>query len=233
MRVEPRTFLRMLYGEAVKAADPASHLQPSRLPGHPHGRTVVVGAGKAAARMAGAVEKGWRGALEGIVVTRYGHGEPCERVEVVEAAHPLPDAAGLDATIRILQLVQDLTPHDLVICLLSGGGSALLELPVPGIVLSDNAVGRALLREHRGDQLCAKALVARQGRAIGRNGSSGPDHHLRLGRARRRSFNCCLRPNCPRRNDFRGCRHDIGALWHCRACFCSSASASRHGCTGG
>jgi len=147
MRVEPRAFLRLLYDGAVRAADPAALLGPSRMPERPRGRTVVVGAGKAAARMAAAVERGWQGTLEGIVVTRYGHGELCESVEVVEAAHPLPDSAGLDATKRIVQLVRGLTADDLVVCLLSGGGSALLELPAPGIALDEiQAVGRALLQ---------------------------------------------------------------------------------------
>lgn len=147
MRVEPRTFLRLLYDGAVEAADPATLLPPSSMPHRPRGRTVVVGAGKAAARMAAAVERGWQGPLEGIVITRYGHGEPCESVEVVEAAHPLPDSAGIDATMRILELVRGLTGDDLVLCLLSGGGSALLELPAPGIALHETqAVGRALLR---------------------------------------------------------------------------------------
>jgi Putative glycerate kinase len=97
--------------------------------------------------MARIVERDWRGQLDGLVVTRYGHGEPCERIGVMEAAHPLPDAAGRDATMRILDLVQDLTPDDLVICLLSGGGSALLELTPPGIALDDiQKVSRSLLR---------------------------------------------------------------------------------------
>lgn len=144
--LEPRTFLRGLFDAAVSAADPM-RLLSTRLPPPPSGRTVVVGAGKAAARMALAFEKGWRGPLEGLVVTRYGHGEPCERIGVMEAAHPLPDAAGREATARILRLVSGLSPDDLVVCLLSGGGSALLESPAPGLTLDDlQTVGRALLR---------------------------------------------------------------------------------------
>ncbi len=144
--VEPRTFLRGLLDAALAAADPMRLLSP-RLPPPPPGRTVVVGAGKAAARMARAVEDGWHGPLDGLVVTGYGHGVPCRRIGVLEAAHPLPDSAGLEATARILRLVTGLSQDDLVMCLLSGGGSALLEYPVPGLALADlQAVGRALLR---------------------------------------------------------------------------------------
>ena len=146
MPPEPRTFLRSLFDAAVAAADPVQ-LLPGRLPPRPTGRTIVVGAGKAAARMARTVEKEWKGSLDGLVVTRYGHGEPCERIGVMEAAHPLPDAAGREATARILALVQDLSADDLVICLLSGGGSALLELPPADLALDEiQRIGRALLR---------------------------------------------------------------------------------------
>jgi hydroxypyruvate reductase len=107
----------------------------------------VIGAGKAAAAMAQAVEREWSGCLEGLVVTRYGHGEPCQRIGVMEAAHPVPDAAGQEATARILQLVRALGPDDLVICLMSGGGSALLELPSADITLNElQKVVRTLLR---------------------------------------------------------------------------------------
>ncbi len=107
----------------------------------------MVGAGKAAAAMAAAVEANWSGAIEGLVVTRYGHAAPCRYIEVVEAAHPVPDAAGRDAARRILDKVGGLGPDDLVLCLLSGGGSALLALPAPGITFEDKqAINRALLR---------------------------------------------------------------------------------------
>jgi hydroxypyruvate reductase len=107
----------------------------------------VVGAGKAAAAMAKAVEDHWPGPLEGLVVTRYDHGLPCSRIEVVEAAHPVPDAAGRAAAARILQRVQGLTSDDLVLVLISGGGSALLTLPGPGLTLEDKqATVRALLK---------------------------------------------------------------------------------------
>jgi hydroxypyruvate reductase len=143
---DPPAFLRALFDAAVAAADPA-RLLPGRLPPPPAGRTVVVGAGKAAGVMAAAVEREWHGPLEGLVVTRYGHGLPCERVEVVEAAHPVPDAAGRAAAGRILELVRGLSADDLLICLISGGGSALLALPALGVTLEDKrVVSEALLR---------------------------------------------------------------------------------------
>jgi hydroxypyruvate reductase len=146
---KPRALLHDLFSAALRAADPAVAV-PAHLPDPPAGRTVVVGAGKAAAAMARAVEAHWRGdaaRLSGLVVTRYGHAVPCERIEVVEAAHPVPDAAGRRAAERILALVGGLTANDLVLCLISGGGSALLALPAPGLSLEDKqAVNRALLR---------------------------------------------------------------------------------------
>jgi hydroxypyruvate reductase len=143
---DPPAFLRTLFDAAVAAADPA-RLLPGRLPPPPSGRTVIVGAGKAAASMAAAVEREWPGPLEGLVVTRYGHGAPCERLEVVEAAHPVPDAAGRAAAGRILELAGGLGADDLLICLFSGGGSALLALPAPGVTLEDKqVVNKALLR---------------------------------------------------------------------------------------
>jgi glycerate 2-kinase len=139
-------LLRALFAAAVAAADPA-RLLPGCLPPPPSGRTVVVGAGTAAASWAGAVERERPGPLEGLVVTRYGHGLPCERIEVVEAAHPVPDAAGRGAAGRILALAEGLTADDLLLCLISGGGSALLTLPAPGVTLEDKqAANRALLR---------------------------------------------------------------------------------------
>ncbi|HWK44821.1 MAG TPA: glycerate kinase [Stellaceae bacterium] len=146
MASSERTILDALFLAARQAADPA-HVVPPALPPPPRGRTIVVGAGKAAASMARAVEKAWPGPLQGLVVTRYGHGVPCERIEVVEAAHPVPDAAGFAAARRILDLVGGLGPDDLVLALISGGGSALLALPAPGIPLDDKrAVTSALLR---------------------------------------------------------------------------------------
>ena len=143
---EPVEFLRHLLNAALAAADPAKTLPP-KLPQPPTGRTIVVGAGKAAAKMARAVEDHWPGNLSGLVVTRYGHALPCKRIDVVEAAHPLPDAAGEQAARRILDLVQGLTPNDLVIALMSGGASALLALPAPGVTLGEKqAITRELLR---------------------------------------------------------------------------------------
>ena len=141
-----RDLLRRLFDRAVEAALPARCVPPA-LPAPPPGRTLVVGAGKAAAAMAQAVEQAWQGALGGLVVTRYGHSLPTARIEVVEAAHPVPDAAGLDAARRILALVAGAGPDDLVLCLISGGGSALLSLPVAGLSLADKqAVTGSLLK---------------------------------------------------------------------------------------
>jgi glycerate 2-kinase len=142
----PESFLKSLLASALAAADPLK-VVPPHLPAPPKGRTIVVGAGKAAAAMAKAVEDHWPGPLEGLVVTRYDHGLPCSRIEVVEAAHPVPDAAGRAAAARILQRVQGLTSDDLVLVLISGGGSALLTLPGPGLTLEDKqATVRALLK---------------------------------------------------------------------------------------
>jgi glycerate 2-kinase len=142
----PRDLLLMLFQAALGAADPKLCL-PRHLPPPPKGRTIVVGAGKAAAAMAAAVEAHWPGPLEGLVVTRYGHGVPCRRIEVVEAAHPVPDEKGREAARRILERVKGLGPDDLVLCLVSGGGSALLSLPAAGLTLADKqAMNRALLK---------------------------------------------------------------------------------------
>ncbi len=142
----PDVFLRSLFAAALAAADPLKAV-PAHLPPPPKGRTIVVGAGKAAASMAKAVEEHWTGPLEGLVVTRYGHGLPCRHIEVVEAAHPVPDAAGRAAAERILEHVRGLGSEDLVLVLISGGGSALLTLPAPGLGLEDKqATVRALLK---------------------------------------------------------------------------------------
>jgi glycerate 2-kinase len=145
--LDPRAFLQALFGAALDAVR-ADACVPPHLPAPPaHGRTLVIGAGKAAAAMARSVERHWQGPLSGLVVTRYGHGEPCGQIEVVEAAHPVPDAAGQAAAERMLAMAGALGPDDLVLCLISGGGSALLALPAPGITLADKqAINRALLR---------------------------------------------------------------------------------------
>jgi hydroxypyruvate reductase len=133
--------------DAALAACNPTHCVPPHLPAAPKGRTVVVGAGKAAAAMAHAVEQHWPGPLGGLVVTRYGHGVPCERIEVVEASHPVPDAAGAHAAERILESVKGLTSDDLVLCLVSGGASALLALAAPGLTLADKQqVNKTLLK---------------------------------------------------------------------------------------
>lgn len=145
---DPQAFLRGLFDAAVAAVSPARCVPP-HLPPPPRGRTLVIGAGKAAAAMAAAVEAHWpdEAPLAGMVVTRYGHGAPTRRIRVVEAAHPVPDAAGEAAAAEMLTLVQNLSADDLVLCLISGGGSALLALPAPGLTLADKqAVNRALLK---------------------------------------------------------------------------------------
>jgi len=140
-----RALLKDMFDAAIASAQP-DHCVPPHLPAPGSGRTIVIGAGKASAAMARALERHWPGPLSGLVVTRYGYAVPCERIEIVEAAHPVPDQAGLDAARRMLALVQDLDPDDTVICLISGGGSALLPLPLDGITLADKqAVNRALL----------------------------------------------------------------------------------------
>ena len=159
--MEERALLRRMFDAAIAAASP-DRTVPANLPPPPPGRTVVVGAGKAAASMARAVEAHWPAdrPLTGLVVTRYGHGVgPLERIEVVEASHPEPDAAGREAARRILGLVRGLGPEDLALCLISGGGSALLSLPARGIELADKrAVNRALLMSGAaiGDMNCVR-----------------------------------------------------------------------------
>lgn len=140
-----RRLLRDMFDAAIAAAQPALCV-PRHLPAAPEGRLVVIGAGKASAAMARVVEAHWQGPLSGLVVTRYGYGVPCERIEIVEAAHPVPDAAGERAAQRLFQVVKGLTPDDLVLCLISGGGSSLLPLALPGLSLAEKqALNRALL----------------------------------------------------------------------------------------
>jgi len=148
--LDTRQLLRDMFDAAIAAAQPALCV-PRHLPAVPKGRLVVIGAGKASAAMARAVEDHWRGRLSGLVVTRYGYAVPCERIEIVEAAHPVPDAAGQVAARRLLELVKDLTEDDLVLCLISGGGSSLLPLGLPGLTLEDErALNRALLASGAG-----------------------------------------------------------------------------------
>jgi hydroxypyruvate reductase len=148
---EPRAFLVSLFHAAVDAAS-AQTCVPPNLPLSPHGRTIVIGAGKAAAAMAKAVEDHWpkdysKHPLSGLVITRYGHGVACRVIEIVEAGHPVPDEAGFAAAERMLSMVRGLNEDDLVLALISGGGSSLFALPAPGIALKDKqAVTRALLK---------------------------------------------------------------------------------------
>jgi hydroxypyruvate reductase len=142
----PQTLLRQMFDAAIASAQPALCV-PRHLPPPPRGRLVVIGAGKASAAMAQAVEAHWLGALSGLVVTRYGYAVPCERITIVEASHPVPDAAGMAAAQQMMDLVAGLSADDLVLCLISGGGSALLPLPAPGLTLAHKQdINRALLK---------------------------------------------------------------------------------------
>jgi glycerate 2-kinase len=174
--LDPASFLRQLFDRAVMVADPMRSLA-GYLPAKPKGRVLVIGAGKASARMAEAVEAVW-GPCDGLVITRYGYARPCRGIEIVEAAHPVPDQAGVDATGRMLDLLQGLGEDDFVLALISGGASALLCAPAEGLTLADKqAVNAALLasgapisamntvRKHlsrvKGGQLAAAAYPAR------------------------------------------------------------------------
>ncbi len=149
LTVDPQVLLRSMFDAAIASAQAArclpAHLpRPEELQG---GRLIVVGAGKASAEMARVVEAHWDGPMTGLVVTRYGHAAPCQHIEIVQAAHPVPDAAGMNAAQRTLALVQGLSEKDLVLCLISGGGSALWPLPLDGVTLQDKqTVARALLK---------------------------------------------------------------------------------------
>ena len=145
MNAADRGFLTSLFNAAVAAADPLKALRP-HLPPKPKGRVVVIGAGKGAAQLAQAFEGLWDGPLSGVVVTRYGYGVPCQRITVLQAAHPVPDAAGIAAADALFAAVRGLTADDLVVALICGGGSALLPCPQPGLTLADEiALNRALL----------------------------------------------------------------------------------------
>jgi glycerate 2-kinase len=145
MSLNDKDFLNALFHAAVAAADPTKALRP-HLPAKPKGRTVVIGAGKGAAQLAAAFETLWHGPLSGVVVTRYGYAVSCNHIKVLEAAHPVPDAAGLLASTALFAAVRGLTADDLVVALICGGGSALLPCPQPGLTLDDEiALNRALL----------------------------------------------------------------------------------------
>jgi len=177
MTFDAKPFFESLFQAAVEAADPRKVVR-NFLPARPRGRTIVVGAGKGAAQMAQAFEEAWEGPLEGAVVTRYGYGASTRRIAVLEAAHPVPDAAGLEGSRHLLRLLSNLTEDDLVVALICGGGSALLPSPPPGMTLEDEiAVNEALLasgapisamnavRKHlsaiKGGRLAAAAYPAR------------------------------------------------------------------------
>lgn len=175
--LQAKPFFTALFDAAVAAADPELTIG-NHLPPKPVGRTVVIGAGKGSAQMAQAFERAWDGPLTGLVVTRYGYGVECDRIEVIEAAHPVPDEAGLAGARRLFEVIQGLTENDLVLALISGGGSALLPSPAGSLTLADEiSVNRALLgsgapiaamntvRKHvsaiKGGRLAAAAFPAR------------------------------------------------------------------------
>ena len=144
--IRPDVFLRKLFDTAVAAASPENCMH-KWLPMRPDGRVVIVGAGKAAASMALELEKHWAEPLEGVVIVPYGHSADCKSIEIIEAAHPVPDDAGLAAARTVLERVSDLSASDTVVCLLSGGGSALLSLPASGVSLAEKqALTSQLLR---------------------------------------------------------------------------------------
>lgn len=146
MDIAPRELLENMFKAAIQAAQPESCIPPF-LPEKPKGRTIVIGAGKASAEMARVLEANWDGPLEGTIVTRYGHAVPCKQIKILEAAHPVPDEAGLQGSKELLNTVANLTADDLVICLISGGGSSLLPLPGEGVTLEDKQnISRALLK---------------------------------------------------------------------------------------
>ena len=143
--INPKLLLRRMFDAATAAADPSLCVS-NFLPSAPKGRTVVLGAGKASASMAWAVEKHWKSPISGLVITRYGYAKDCESIEIVEASHPLPDEAGLNAAKRTLEIAQSLGSDDLCIMLMSGGASSLLTLPPNGMTLADKqAINEALL----------------------------------------------------------------------------------------
>ncbi len=145
MTVEPRILLRQMFEAAIASAQPALCLPP-HLPEPPKGRLIVIGAGKASAEMARVVEDHWPGPLSGVVVTRYGYGADCKRIRIIQAAHPTPDDMSVAGAKAVLAEVAGLTSGDLVLCLISGGGSALMCLPGEGLTLADKqAINRALL----------------------------------------------------------------------------------------
>ncbi len=146
MNIDPAKLLRQALDAAIASAQ-AENCLPAYLPRPGKGRTLVIGAGKASASMAQTLEKHWQGELSGLIVTQYGYAVPCKQIEIVEAAHPVPDQAGMDAAQRMLELISHLQADDQVICLISGGGSSLLALPAPGISLQQKqSINQSLLK---------------------------------------------------------------------------------------
>ena len=199
MTLDPKSFLTSIFEAAVAAADPERTIR-NHLPAKPKGRTIVIGAGKGSAQMAAAFEKAWDGPLDGLVVTRYGYGAPCERIEVIEAAHPVPDEAGLDGVAAAARNGAGLTEDDLVVALISGGGSALLPSP------AERADARRRDRRQRGaaclrradlgDEHDAQACLDDQGRAAGGGGLAGAGRVAgRLRHSRRQSGAGRVRPD--------------------------------------
>ena len=218
---DPRQFLLDLYFSAVGAVSAEKSL-PAYLPKpSPGGRTLVIGAGKGAAAMAKVVEDHWQGDISGLVVTRYGHGADCKRIEVVEAAHPVPDEAGRAAAGRMLQMVHGLSQNDLVLCLISGGGSSLLALPADGITLEQKqAINKALLKSGAviGVEWRAQASVGHQGRPPGagmRAGARGDAADFRC--AGRRSGHHRQRADAARSDYLRRCAGHPAQIRHRRA----------------
>ena len=210
MSDDHRKLLREMFDAAVGAAHPSLCLPPYLAKvTPPKGRTIVVGAGKAAAAMAAAVEKHYPAPVEGLVVTRYEHGAPTSRIEVVEASHPVPDAAGREAAKRVLKAVEGLTEDDLVLALISGGGSALLALPAEGVSLEEKQiVNKALLKSGAtiSEMNCVrKHLSAIKGGRLARGRRAGARRGADdLRRAGRRSFRHRLRADGSRRDDAAG-----------------------------
>ena len=171
---DPNDFLRALFAKAVAVADPMVAL-PDALPPKPTGRLIVVGAGKASARMAEALVAAW-GPCEGLVITRYGYERPCAGIRIASAAHPVPDAAGEAATLEMLELMRGLGADDTVICLISGGASSLLTAPVPGVTLDElqqvNADFAGVGCANFSDERATQAFVPSQRRSVGCGGLS-------------------------------------------------------------
>ena len=142
----PEAILIQLFNRAIEAVDVAKII-PNFLPPSPKGRMIVIGAGKASARMAQIFEKHWQGPIDGMVITRYGHGVDCAHIEIIEAAHPIPDSAGCVATQKIMTLVKSAGKDDLILCLISGGGSALMVAPIDGLDFQEKqAINKQLLQ---------------------------------------------------------------------------------------